>query len=172
MTKHHGTDACSLIAFDRILDDLVDRGDAVRHAVILFGDGATVSASRGLSRPEAEHLAAVAGGFHGLAGSAGRRARVDRARPTVIETEGGHLCVVALGDGGCLALLGAPGADPGAVAAETARLVERMHARPPGRRGSWPRRRFGRFSGGTRPGLPNTTAKGRGDASGDLAGPA
>ncbi|MBL1100360.1 roadblock/LC7 domain-containing protein [Streptomyces sp. 205] len=155
-----------------MLDDLVDWARDVRHVVILSGDGATVSASRGLSRAEAEHLAAVASGFHSLATSAGRRARGGRARPAVIETEGGHLCVAAVGDGGCLAVLGTAGADPAAIAAETARLVERARAQLDGRRGSWPRRRFGRSPRGTRRDLPKTTAKGHGDASGDLAGSA
>lgn len=172
MTKHRGADARSLTDLDRVLDDLVDRGRGVRHVVILSGDGATVSASRGLSRPDAEHLAAVASGFHSIARNAGRRARAGRARPTVIETAAGHLCVAAIGDGGCLAVLGAAGAAPAAVAAETARLVERMDTFPHGRRGSWPRRRFGWSPRGTRTGLPRTTAKGHGDASGDLAGPA
>ncbi|WP_432036027.1 roadblock/LC7 domain-containing protein [Streptomyces cucumeris] len=172
MTKHHGADARSLIDLDRILDELRRRGCAVRHVVILSGDGSTVSASRGLSRPEAAQLAVLASGFHGLARSAGRRVRGGRTRPTVIETEAGRLGVAALGDGGFLAVLGAAGAGPAAVATMTARLAERMAARPAGGRGAWPRRRFGRPLLGTRPGLPRTTAKGHGDASGDVAGSA
>ncbi|QKV96871.1 roadblock/LC7 domain-containing protein [Streptomyces sp. NA02950] len=161
MTKHRGADARSLTDLDRVLDDLVDRGRGVRHVVILSGDGTTVSASRGLSRPDAEHLAAVASGFHSLARSAGRRSRAGRARPTVIETAAGHLCVAATGDGGCLAVLGAAGAAPAAVVAETARLVERMDAFPHGRRGSWPRRRFGRPP----PGYPDGAAENHGEGT-------
>lgn len=50
-----------------LLDDLVGRVAALRHAVILSGDGLATGASRDLAREDAEHLAAVAAGFHSLA---------------------------------------------------------------------------------------------------------
>ncbi|MET7762725.1 roadblock/LC7 domain-containing protein [Streptomyces sp. NPDC005336] len=126
MTTRRRTAARSMADHDRILDDLVARVGGIRHAVVLSHDGATVSASRGLSRRDAEHLAAVASGFHGLARSAGRRARGGPARQTVIDTGAGRLFVAALGDGACLAVLSTAGADPAAVAAETARAAERV----------------------------------------------
>lgn len=52
---------------DWLLDDLVLRVGEVRHAVVLSNDGLAVGASNGLSREDAEHLAAVASGFHSLA---------------------------------------------------------------------------------------------------------
>lgn len=57
---------------DWLLDDLVMRVSEVRHAVVLSNDGLAVGASTGLSREDAEHLAAVASGFHSLAKGAGR----------------------------------------------------------------------------------------------------
>lgn len=52
---------------DWLLDDLVARVGEIRHAVVLSGDGLAVGASSALSREDAEHLAAVASGFHSLA---------------------------------------------------------------------------------------------------------
>lgn len=110
---------------DRILDDGAARARGVRHAVLLAQDGTTLSASRGLSRRDADHLAAVASGFHGLARSAGRRrARPARVRRTMVELESGTLFVAAAAAGTCLVVLSVAGADPATAAAETARLVE------------------------------------------------
>ncbi|WP_445519581.1 roadblock/LC7 domain-containing protein [Streptomyces sp. NEAU-174] len=171
MTKPRSTAARSMADLDRILGDLVAGAAGVRHAVVLSRNGATVSASGGLSRHEAEHLAAVASGFHGIAASAGRRGRGGPSRRTMIEMAAGTLFVAALADGACLAVLGTAGAEPAAIAEETARLVDLVDRR----RGPWSRRRFGRMRRGTRNGprkiIPTTTAKGCGDASSDLAGP-
>ncbi|MFG2585430.1 roadblock/LC7 domain-containing protein [Streptomyces malaysiensis] len=171
MPKPRSSAARSMADLDRILGDLVAGTGGVRHAVVLSRDGATVSASGGLSRQEAEHLAAVASGFHGIAANAGRRGRGGSSRRTMIEMAAGTLFVAALADGACLAVLGAPGAEPAVVAEATSRLVDLVNRR----RGPWSRRRFGRIRRGTRNGsrktMPTTTAKGCGDASGDLAGP-
>ncbi|MFD0448221.1 roadblock/LC7 domain-containing protein [Streptomyces indonesiensis] len=78
---------------------------------MLSRDGATVSASGGLSRHEAEHLATVASGFHGIAASAGRRGRGGPSRRTMIEMAAGTLFVAVLADGACLAVLGTAGAE-------------------------------------------------------------
>ncbi|MEU1802972.1 roadblock/LC7 domain-containing protein [Streptomyces sp. NPDC019937] len=113
---------------DRILDDGAARAAGVRHAVLLSQDGTTLSASRGLSRRDAAHLAEVASGFDGLARSAGRRGRPARVRGTMVETESGTLFVAAVGEGACLVVLSAAGADASTAAGETARLVERVGA--------------------------------------------
>ena len=111
---------------DRMLDDGPARAAGVRHAVLLSQDGTTLSASRGLSRRDARHLAEVASGFHGLARSAVRRGRPAPVRRTMVETESGTLFVAAAGAGTCLVVLSAAGTDPATAAAETARLVERV----------------------------------------------
>ncbi|CAM5250782.1 hypothetical protein SCHAM137S_05608 [Streptomyces chartreusis] len=67
---------------DWLLDDLVLRVSEVRHAVVLSNDGLAVGASTELRREDAEHLAAVASGFHSLAKGAGRTsAPAESARP-------------------------------------------------------------------------------------------
>lgn len=67
---------------DWLLDDLVMRVTEVRHAVVLSNDGLAVGASTDLRREDAEHLAAVASGFHSLAkGRAGTSEQAECARP-------------------------------------------------------------------------------------------
>ncbi|ROQ78159.1 Roadblock/LC7 domain protein [Streptomyces sp. ADI92-24] len=120
---------------DWLLDDLVARAGEVRHAVVLSGDGLAVGASSGLSREDAEHLAAVASGFHSLAKGAGRHFRAGAVRRTMVEMDEGFLFVAAAGEGSCLAVFSTAFADIGLVAYEMARLVSRVgeHLRTPAR---------------------------------------
>ncbi|MEU3898592.1 MULTISPECIES: roadblock/LC7 domain-containing protein [unclassified Streptomyces] len=111
---------------DWLLDDLVGCVHEVRHAVVLSNDGLAVGASTGLGREDAEHLAAVASGFHSLAKGAGRHFGAGGVRQTMVEMDDGFLFVAAAGDGSCLAVLTAVTADIGLVAYEMARLVRRV----------------------------------------------
>ncbi|MFJ5273256.1 roadblock/LC7 domain-containing protein [Streptomyces sp. NPDC088358] len=119
---------------DWLLDDLVLRVAEVRHAVVLSNDGLAVGSSTGLDRADAEHLAAVASGFHSLAKGAGRHFGAGGVRQTLVEMDDGFLLVAAAGDGSCLSVLTAATADIGLVAYEMARLVKRvgehLHAPP------------------------------------------
>ncbi|MFE6486895.1 roadblock/LC7 domain-containing protein, partial [Streptomyces sp. NPDC057757] len=69
---------------DWLLDDLVLRVAEVRHAVVLSNDGLAVGASTDLRREDAEHLAAVASGFHSLAKGAGRHFGAGGVRQTLV----------------------------------------------------------------------------------------
>ncbi|MFI9822717.1 roadblock/LC7 domain-containing protein [Streptomyces sp. NPDC052013] len=111
---------------DWLLDDMVLRVADVRHAVVLSNDGLAVGASSDLGREDAEHLAAVASGFHSLAKGAGRHFGAGGVRQTMVEMDDAFLFVAAAGDGSCLALLTAVTADIGLVAYEMARLVKRV----------------------------------------------
>ncbi|OEJ23773.1 dynein regulation protein LC7 [Streptomyces agglomeratus] len=111
---------------DWLLDDLAARVSEVRHAVVLSNDGLAVGASSALNREDAEHLAAVASGFHSLAKGAGRHFRVGDVRQTLVEMDDGLLFVAAAGDGSCLAVLSSATADIGLIAYEMARLVKRV----------------------------------------------
>ncbi|MEV3987460.1 roadblock/LC7 domain-containing protein [Streptomyces sp. NPDC049837] len=111
---------------DWLLDDLASRVPEVRHALVLSNDGLAVGASSGLAREDAEHLAAVASGFHSLAKGAGRHFHAGGVRQTMIEMDEVFLFVVAAGDGSCLAVLSAASADIGLIAYEMARLVKRV----------------------------------------------
>lgn len=108
-----------------LLDDLADRLDGVREAVILSRDGLTVAASRSLTREDAEHLSAVAAGLQSLARGIGERFGAGAVRQTIIELEQAFLFVTAAGQGSCLAVLCDANADAGLVAYEMAMLVKR-----------------------------------------------
>ncbi|MGW6402489.1 roadblock/LC7 domain-containing protein [Streptomyces sp. NPDC055134] len=111
---------------DWLLDDLVQRVAELRHAVVLSNDGLAVGASSALGREDAEHLAAVASGFHSLAKGAGRHFGAGGVRQTMVEMDDGFLFVAAAGDGSCLAVLSTADADIGLVAYEMARMVKRV----------------------------------------------
>ncbi|NBE50583.1 roadblock/LC7 domain-containing protein [Streptomyces boluensis] len=111
---------------DWLLDDLVARVGDVRHCVVLSNDGLAVGSSSTLRRADAEHLAAVASGFHSLAKGAGRHFGVGGVRQTMVEMDDGFLFVAAAGDGSCIAVLSTAAADIGLVAYEMARLVKRV----------------------------------------------
>jgi predicted regulator of Ras-like GTPase activity (Roadblock/LC7/MglB family) len=109
-----------------LLDDLVDRIPEARQAAVLSADGLLIASSRGLSREDADHLAAVAAGFQSLALGAGRHFGGGPVRQTIIEMESAFLFITAAGQGACLAVLAADDADMGLVAYEMAMLVTRV----------------------------------------------
>jgi uncharacterized protein len=109
-----------------LVDDLVDRVDKAKQAVVLSADGLLMAASRGLDREDAEHLSAVASGFQSLARGAGRRFGGGAVRQTIVEMESAFLFVTAAGHGACLAVLAEQDADLGLIAYEMAMLVVRV----------------------------------------------
>jgi predicted regulator of Ras-like GTPase activity (Roadblock/LC7/MglB family) len=109
-----------------LLDDLVRRVPQIRYALVLSGDGLATGASEGLAREDAEHLAALASGFHSLAKGAGRHFRAGSVRQTMIELDEAFLFVTAAGDGSCLAVLSNSESDVGQIAYEMALLVKRV----------------------------------------------
>ncbi|MFC0601301.1 roadblock/LC7 domain-containing protein [Streptomyces palmae] len=109
-----------------LLDELVGRVASIRKALVLSGDGLPTGGSRDLSREDAEHLAAVASGFHSLAKGVGRHFDVGRVRQTIVELDDAFLFVTAAGDGSCLAVLADADSDVGQVAYEMTLLVKRV----------------------------------------------
>ncbi|WP_330456314.1 roadblock/LC7 domain-containing protein [Streptomyces sp. NBC_00820] len=109
-----------------LLDDLTERVDHVRHALVLSNDGLVTGASTGLRREDAEHLAAVASGLHSLAKGSGRHFSAGRVRQTMIEYDDAVLFVTAAGAGSCLCVLSAADADIGQIAYEMTLLVNRV----------------------------------------------
>ncbi|MFJ9037603.1 roadblock/LC7 domain-containing protein [Streptomyces sp. NPDC102406] len=124
-----------------LLDDLTQRVEHVRHALVLSNDGLVTGASTGLRREDAEHLAAVSSGLHSLAKGSGRHFGAGGVRQTMIEFDDAVLFVTAAGDGSCLCVLSAAEADIGQVAYEMTLLVSRVgehlavDARHPGHTG-------------------------------------
>jgi uncharacterized protein len=109
-----------------LVDDLVDRVDKAKQAVVLSADGLLMAASRGLERDDAEHLSAVASGFQSLARGAGKRFGGGAVRQTIVEMESAFMFVTAAGQGACLAVLAEQDADVGLIAYEMAMLVVRV----------------------------------------------
>lgn len=111
---------------DWLLDDLTERVEHIRHALVLSNDGLVTGASSGLAREDAEHLAAVSSGLHSLARGSGRHFNAGKARQTMVEFDDALLLVTAAGDGSCLCVLSAAEADVGLVAYEMTLLVNRV----------------------------------------------
>ncbi|GGO96935.1 roadblock/LC7 domain-containing protein [Wenjunlia tyrosinilytica] len=111
-----------------LLDDLVSRVRNIRKALVLSSDGLATGGSQGLSREDAEHLAAVASGFHSLAKGVGRHFKAGSVRQTMVELDDAFLFVTAAGDGSCLAVLADAEADVGQIAYEMTLLVKRVGA--------------------------------------------
>ena len=109
-----------------LLDDLTQRVDHVRHALVLSNDGLVTGASKGLRREDAEHLAAVSSGLHSLAKGSGRHFGAGRVRQTMIEFDDAVLFVTAAGAGSCLCVLSGAEGDIGQIAYEMTLLVERV----------------------------------------------
>ena len=80
-----------------LLDDLTERVEHIRHALVLSNDGLVTGASTGLRREDAEHLAAVSSGLHSLAKGSGRHFGAGRVRQTMIEFDDAVLFVTAAG---------------------------------------------------------------------------
>ncbi|MBO0832949.1 MAG: roadblock/LC7 domain-containing protein, partial [Actinobacteria bacterium] len=111
---------------DWLLDDLIARVGEVTKAVLLSRDGLVIGASSTLAREDAEYLCAAAAGFQSLARGTSQHFGGGAVRQTVVEMETAILFVMAAGDGSCLAVLAALGADMGRVAYEMALLVRRV----------------------------------------------
>lgn len=82
-----------------LLDDLTERVEYVRHALVLSNDGLVTGASSALAREDAEHLAAVASGLHSLAKGSGRHFGAGQVRQTMIEFDDAVMFVTAAGEG-------------------------------------------------------------------------
>src|ERR1700753_4174787 len=124
MTPHYVNQGSEL---SWLLDDLVRRVPQVSKAVMLTQDGLAIGASAGLSREDAEHLAALAAGFQSMARGAAQHFGGGRVRQTIIEMEAAFLFVSAAGQGTCLAVLTTGDADTGLGAYEMAVVVRRSN---------------------------------------------
>lgn len=119
----HGDSAATL---SWVLDDLVRRVDGITRAVVLSSDGLVLASSRGMSREDSEHLAAVAAGMHSLARGAAQNFGGGAVRQTIIEMETALLFIAAAGKGSCLAVLCPADANPGLIAYEMTMLAKRI----------------------------------------------
>lgn len=118
------------MAWQRLVDDFT-RGEGVSAAVLLTRDGLPL-ATAGISRDDADHLAALASGLHGLARNAANRFSPTGAgvRQTIVElhsTQGAtRFLLVGAAGTGLLAVLTSLNADLGDVAAQMAVLARQI----------------------------------------------
>jgi len=111
---------------DWLLGNLASTADGVQYAVALSSDGLLLGRSPGLSRDEADHLAALAAGVQSMASGASRRFGRGEVRQTVIEMDEALLFITSADRSTCLAVLTDAEADAGLIAYEMAVLVRRV----------------------------------------------
>ncbi|MFF3567523.1 roadblock/LC7 domain-containing protein [Nocardia jiangxiensis] len=109
-----------------LLDDLAERLTGVRFAVVHSTDGLSLGHTQGMSREDAEHLAALSAALYGLACTAGARFEGGGVRQAVIELDQAVLFVTAAGRNTCLALQADQDANFGMVAYEMNLTVQRI----------------------------------------------
>lgn len=109
-----------------LLDNLIERVEYIRQAVVLSRDGLVVAASRGMSREDSDHLSALAAGLQSLARGAEEHYAGGEVRQTIIEMESAFLFVMAAGEGTCLAVVSSGDTNVGVIAYEMAMMVRRM----------------------------------------------
>lgn len=109
-----------------LLDDLVQRLQHIRQAVVLSRDGLVTAAAHAMSREDGDHLAALAAGLQGLARGAMEHCAAREVRQTIIEMDSAFLFVMAAGEGTCLAVITSADANMGVIAYEMAMMVRKM----------------------------------------------
>lgn len=109
-----------------LLNDFVERVAGADRIVVLSADGLLVNRSSSLSNEDAEHLAAIASAFQGLARGTARHFDGGGVRQTLIEMDKVFLVVTAAGRGACLAVLASDRADLGVIAYEMNILLKRV----------------------------------------------
>lgn len=113
---------------DWLLENLLERTPQTRHALVLSNDGLKLCHTSGLSRDQADQLAAIASGIQSLShgasiefgdGSGG-------VRQSMTEFHGGLLFIVEAGEGAHLAVIATDEADVGIIGHNMNELVEQL----------------------------------------------
>ena len=101
--------------FGWLLGNFVHQTDGVREAVAVSSDGLLIASSDGLSRTEADHLAAIVSSLASLGRSAARRYDFDGLKLVMIEMNRGFLLVSAIAGGSCLGVVAEGDSDLGLI---------------------------------------------------------
>jgi uncharacterized protein len=97
----------------------------VLDSVVVSADGLAIATSDGLTREDADRLAAVASGLISLAYGTAARFQGGSVNEIIIEMEALFLFVSGISDGSCLCVVADASCDVGLVGYEMAVLVER-----------------------------------------------
>jgi predicted regulator of Ras-like GTPase activity (Roadblock/LC7/MglB family) len=113
---------------DWLLENLLERTPETRHALVLSKDGLKLCHTSGLTRDQADQLAAIASGIQSLShgasvefgdGSGG-------VRQSMTEFHGGLLFIVEAGEGAHVAVIASEDADVGIIGHNMDELVEQL----------------------------------------------
>src|SRR4051812_9621874 len=113
---------------DWLLENLLARTPETRHALVLSSDGLKLCHTSGLTRDQADQLAAIASGIQSLAHGASAEFGDGSGgvRQSMTEFHGGLLFIVEAGEGAHLAVVAQENADPGVVGHQMTELVEQI----------------------------------------------
>ncbi|MGW1783960.1 roadblock/LC7 domain-containing protein [Streptomyces sp. NPDC002143] len=110
-----------------LLDDFVKRTSGAVSALVTSRDGMEVASLNHDAEGEAEVLSAITSGLHSLALGVGHHLKAaGSVRQVVVELDGGHLFVMAAGDGALLTVLVDADGDVGQIGYEMTLLVKRV----------------------------------------------
>ncbi len=108
-----------------LVQSFVREVPGVLDSVVVSADGLAIATSDGLTREDADRLAAVASGLISLAYGTAARFQGGAVNEIIIEMEALFLFVSGISDGSCLCVVADAGCDVGLVGYEMAVLVER-----------------------------------------------
>lgn len=111
-----------------LLANFVRDTDRVRDAVAVSSDGLLVAASAGLSRADADQLAAIVSGLTSLGRSASKWYAFEGLKLIMLEMRRGFLLVSQIDGGSCLGVMADSTCDLGLIGYEIAVLAERYGA--------------------------------------------
>ncbi len=112
--------------FSWLLANFVRSTDGVREAVAVSSDGLLIAGSDGLSRTDADHLAAIVSSLVSLGRSASRRYEFEGLKLIMIEMMRGFLLVSTIPGGSCVGVVADGDGDVGLIGYETASLAARF----------------------------------------------
>lgn len=109
-----------------LLDRLQRQVRGISHAIAVSRDGLLIARTSHLGKDAADQLAAVTSGLVSLTDGAARLMGSDPVTQTIVESKGGYLIVMAIGDGSILTVLAGIDCDTGQVAFEMATLINEV----------------------------------------------
>jgi predicted regulator of Ras-like GTPase activity (Roadblock/LC7/MglB family) len=112
--------------FGWLLGNFVHQTDGVREAVAVSSDGLLIASSDGLSRIDADQLAAIASSLVSLGRGAAKRYDFEGLKLVMIEMKRGFLLVSTIAGGSCLGVVAEGDCDLGLIGYEITSLAERF----------------------------------------------
>jgi len=112
--------------FSWLLANFVRTTHGVREAVAVSSDGLLIASSEGLTRTDADHLAAIVSSLVSLGRSAARRYDFEGLKLVMIEMVRGFLLVSTIPGGSSIGVVAEGDGDLGLIGYETASLAERF----------------------------------------------